>query len=236
LRDFWHLNSFDWLEELSVEELEKLRANSSSQAFEAGDVIFEPESEPHDLYLLESGIVRIYRISEEGNETTFGYVAPGEVFGELVVFGDFSRDSYAAATRSSRVLRVASETFRELLEARPELALVVVRQIGSRFKRIEKRVEHLVFRDARARVAQILIELAEDFGRDDEGQRVIEIDITQAELATLVGITRQTANSCLRELEVAEITGRRAKHIVVRDPERLKAIVDGSPPAASGAS
>ena len=71
MRDFWHLSSFDWLQELSIEEIEKLRANSSPHPYGAGEIIFEPSSDPHDLYLLVSGVVRIYRVSEEGNESSF---------------------------------------------------------------------------------------------------------------------------------------------------------------------
>lgn len=217
----WHLRSVDWLSELPAEDLEKLQSVSIARAYAASEMIFVPDSEPHELFVLERGLVRIFRLSREGAETTFGYVAPGEAFGELAVFGDYRRESFAQATRASRVWKIPGTAFRQLLTTRPNLVLAVTRQIGARFKRIESRVEDLVFRDARSRVAHILLELAEDFGREEAGLVVIGIDITQAELATLVGITRQTANGCLRDFENEGLTTRRGRHIVLKDPARL---------------
>ena len=77
----------DWLHELSTEEFEKLLGASVYREYAAGDTVFAPESHPHSLYLLERGLVRIYRISKEGSKTSFGYVASGEVFGEMAAFG-----------------------------------------------------------------------------------------------------------------------------------------------------
>jgi CRP/FNR family cyclic AMP-dependent transcriptional regulator len=223
VRDVWHLHDFDWLRELSSEETAKLRAASKSLGFARGETVFAPATHPHSLYLLEEGLVRIYRISEEGSETTFGYVVPGEVFGELAAFGDYPRESFAQAVQPSRVWRIPSAIFEKLVSARPGFGVAITRQIGARLKRIESRVENLVFRNVRQRVAQILLELMEDFGRADNGSgRVLDVDLTQSELATLVGSTRQSVNASLRELESEGLLGRSGKHIVVRDPAALR--------------
>jgi CRP-like cAMP-binding protein len=214
----------DWLSELPAEDIEKLQSASTTRQYAGGEMVFVPDSEPHELFVLERGLVRIFRLSRDGAETTFGYVAPGEAFGELAVFGDYRRESFAQATRPSRVWRIPGAAFRQLLASRPNLVLAVTRQIGARFKRIESRVEDLVFRDARSRVAHILLELAEDFGREDDGLTVLDIDITQAELATLVGITRQTANGCLRELEHEGLIVRRGRSLALKDSEGLGSI------------
>jgi CRP-like cAMP-binding protein len=222
LNDVWHLRSVDWLHELSMEEIGKLRGASVYREYAAGDTIFEPESHPHSLYLLERGLVRIYRISKEGSETSFGYVASGEVFGEMAAFGDYPRESFAQAVRPSRVWKIPGDVFRSLLAVRPELGFEITRQIGTRLKRIESRVENLVFRDARSRVASILLELASDFGRTSDGQVAIGVYITQGELATLVGSTRQTINAALREFEREGWIGHQGRHLVLLRPESLR--------------
>jgi len=224
LRDVWHLQNLDWMSELSEEAVGKLRAASVHRDYRAGETIFAPEPEPHSVYLLERGMVRIYRLSREGNETTFGYVAPGEVFGELAAFGDYRRESFAEATRDSRVWKIQASSFRQLLGAQPELAVAITRQIGSRFKRIESRVEHLVFRDVRSRVAHILLELAEDVGERDGDAIVLGLEFTQAELATLVGSTRQTVNAHLREFEAEGVVGRHGRKLAIVDKDALRAI------------
>jgi CRP-like cAMP-binding protein len=212
----------NWLQDLSPEDVEGLRGHSTHREYEPGATIFSPDSHPHSLYLLERGLVRIYRLSKDGAETTFGYVAPGEVFGELPVFGDFPRESFAATVQDSHVWKIPVGVFQTLIESRPGIALEITRQIGQRLKRIESRVENLVFRDVRARVAHILLELAQDFGKPANGGRELEVDFTQAELATLVGSTRQTVNESLRSLEEAGLIARQSRHLVIVKPEELQ--------------
>jgi len=230
--DFWHLHSFDWLGELSEDDLGKLRGASAHLEFPKGATVFAPTTNPHSVYLLERGLVRIYRLSEDGDETTFGYVAPGEVFGELAAFGDFPRESFAAAIRDSLVWKVPVEDFRDLLARRPSLVIEITRQIGQRMKRIESRVEHLVFRDARSRVAHILLELAEDFGRKEGDVTRIDVELTQSELATLVGATRQTVNASLRELEQDGLLRQAHRRIEILEPERLRKLAEAPADAA----
>lgn len=222
MRDVWHLHEFDCLRGLSSEETAKLRAASTCLDFGRGETVFAPATNPHSLYLLEKGLVRIYRLSEEGSETTFGYVVPGEVFGELAAFGDYPRESFAQAVQPTRVWKIPAELFQQLVSAKPGFGVAITRQIGARLKRIENRVENLVFRNVRQRVAQILLELMEDFGRPEEDGTRLDVDLTQSELATLVGSTRQSVNASLRELESEGLLGRSGKHIVVRDAPALR--------------
>jgi len=221
LSDVWHLRTLDWLRELAPEELEQLRRGSAHRDYGRDATVFTPDSNPHELYLLERGLVRIYRLSSDGNETTFGYVAPGEVFGELSAFGDFPRESFAVAVRPSRVWKIPVPRFQQMLQRRPAVVLEITRQIGQRMKRIESRVERLVFRDVRSRLAGTLLELSEDFGVPlGEGVK-LDIDVNQSELATLVGSTRQTINASLGELESAGLIERDGRRLVLLKPNEL---------------
>jgi CRP-like cAMP-binding protein len=229
VKDIWHLHRIDWMRELSVEEIEKLRSASVRLDVAHGHTIFAPESHPHSLYLLECGLARIYRLSESGAETSFGYVAPGEVFGELAAFGDYPRENFAVAVRDSLVWKIPASVFQALLGQRPDLVIEVTRQIGERLKRIESRLENLVFRDVRSRVAHILLELAEDFGREDGGGIELDVEFTQAELATLVGSTRQTVNASLRELETDGAIGRHGRHVVLIQLQKVRRMAASTP-------
>jgi CRP-like cAMP-binding protein len=223
MKDIWHLQDLDWLSELSTEEREWLRTISVRVSCEAGEIVFMPVPNPESVYLLESGLVRIYRLSEQGVETTLGYVQPGEVFGELAVFGDYPRESFAEAVEPSRVWKVPRQSFQPLVESRTGLAFGITKQIGARLKRIESRVENLVFRDVATRVKLILLELAEHFGiRHDDGSIELGVQVTQAELATLVGSTRQTVNSSLKDLTDHGLLGHQGRHLLILKPEELR--------------
>jgi CRP-like cAMP-binding protein len=157
-----------------------------------------------------------------GPEATLGYVRPGEVFGELEAFSDRPRESFAQAVRPSRAWRIPHEELRRLLAAHPGIAFRVTTQIGSRFKRIESRVESLVFRSLRSRMAFILLELAEDFSREDGDEVLIDLPLSQQDLATLVGATRQSVNACLRELRAARLIKYRKRRFALLDPAALR--------------
>jgi CRP-like cAMP-binding protein len=185
--------------------------------------VFAPTAHPHSVYLLETGRVRIYRVSESGTETTLGYVQPGEVFGEFAALGDYPRESYAEAAERCLVWKIPREHFQPLVESRPDLGTAISKQIGTRLKRIESRVEDLVFRDAHTRVVIALLELGDRFGHDDGAGRIrIGVQITQAELATLVGATRQTVNASLKELSRVGLLKRDRRRLVLTEPDKLR--------------
>ena len=82
--EIWRRHGFDWLAELSERDAERLLPRpSSSRQYARGETVFEPSVDPPNVYLLDTGLVRIYRLSAKGAEATLGYVRPGELFGEL---------------------------------------------------------------------------------------------------------------------------------------------------------
>jgi len=223
--EYWHLRNVDWLGSLSPEQSALLKRESTLRSYAPGEMIFTPAPNPSSVYLLEQGLVRIYRLSETGAEATFGYVSPGEVFGELALFGVAARESFAESVVQSTVRRVPRSLFARLLEARPEMVLAVTKQIGERMRRIESRVENLVFRDVRTRVARILLELAEDFGRPGGEGILIDIPLTQGELATLVGSVRQTVNETLRQFEQAGWLRYEGRQLLIVKRDELQRLV-----------
>ena len=231
MSDFWHLHGLDWLGSLSNAETRRLLESASSREHARGDTIFAPTPDPRSVYLLERGLVRIYRLSHDGDEATLGYVRPGEIFGELGAIAGYARESFAQAVRPSRVLRVPAKEFQRVLAEHPKIALSVTTQIGSRFKRIESRVENLVFRNLRSRIGHILLELAEDFGRrDDGGLHLIDLPLSQQDLATLVGATRQSVNACLGELRTLGLVSYRGRRFSIPDAAALRRALEAAAP------
>jgi CRP/FNR family cyclic AMP-dependent transcriptional regulator len=233
LDDFWHLHNFDWLRELSSAETAQLQKRSVCREYARGEMVFTPSSHPQSVYLLERGLVRIFRVSPSGSQTTFGYVNAGEIFGELAAFLDRPRESFAQAVQCSIVWRIAREALGKVIAAHPAIVAEVTKQVGTRLKRIESRVENLIFRDVRSRVACILLELAETFGRAESRGVTIDLPLSQEELATLVGATRQSVNATLRELRQEGFVARDRQRFVLTRPEALRHTLYRQSPAAS---
>jgi CRP-like cAMP-binding protein len=218
------LAKIPWLAVLRKDAWAALRARATRHEFAKGDTVFAPTPDPRSVYLLERGRVRILRLSADGNEVTLGYVAAGEVFGELPGFGDHPRESFAVARTESVVWKLPLEVFRELVSAHPSIAVEVTRQMGERLKSVESRVEHLVFGTVRSRLAAVLLELFDDFGRLDGDRRIIDLALSQGELATLIGSTRQSVNAAVNDLKERGVLRVEAGRTEIVDPAGLRAI------------
>ncbi|MCR8722701.1 Crp/Fnr family transcriptional regulator [Frigidibacter sp. ROC022] len=187
-----------------------------------GRTIFAPNPAPDAVFILETGLVRIYRLSEEGHEFTLNFVKPGEVFGEMAAFSDQPCDNFAQAIDRCIVLKVPVPAFSELLRSVPELCFSVTRQIVQRFKRVMIRTEDLVFRSVAARLADVLLMLNEDFGDELRGRRFIRVHLSQTELATLVGASRPSTNQAFKQFREQGLATFEKGHVVILDLERLR--------------
>lgn len=225
--ELWRLNGLDWLSELSKPDTECLLRVSTWQECARGETVFEPASSPRCVYLLHAGLVRIYRLSAQGAEATLGYVPPGEVFGELQAFSDRPRESFAQTIRPSRVLQMPAPELRRLMDRYPRIAIRIAEQMGRRFKRVESRVESLSLRSLHARICVILLELAEDFGRERDGTLSIDLPLSQRDLSTLVGASRQSVNECLRGLREKRWIAYRNRQWSLLDAPALQREIDG---------
>lgn len=204
-----------------------LHLPSLATSYARGAFVFAEGGPADCVHLLESGLVRRFRTAASGEEVTLGYVRPGEVFGEFMAAPGASQSSFAQALRRSNVWRIPRQTFANAVAEDPTLGLDLLRQVDAWRRRIERHVVDLAALGARARVARALLELADDFGVEEAGAVALELPMTQGELATLVGMSRQTVSTELGALAREGLICRRARHVEIDHPERLRAIADG---------
>jgi CRP/FNR family transcriptional regulator len=203
----------------------------AARLYGRGEIIFSPGAEHQSVHLLDCGLVRVFRLSASGAETTFYYVSPGEVFGtESLLAGD-GEENFAQAVTPSRAWHVPSGRFAEAALRDGSVLRELARQLGRRLKRAEDRIEDRVFRDVEARVARVLLELAERFGTSsDSGWMRLDLPVTQSDLATLVGSTRQSVNASLRRLEDAGWLAREGRRDLRLLPEALRDVANATLP------
>jgi len=228
VNDHWHTPRVDWLRTLPAAAVKALRQVSSVRAYEAGQSVFGPSRDPQQVYVLEDGLVRIFRMTPAGAEFTLGYVRPGELFGEVSVLGDNPRESFAQAKVASRSLSIPRAAFLAMLRAHNPVLYSVTKRIAQRVIALGSRAEDLIFLDARGRLARLLLRLADEHGRRDDRGLAIGLPLTHGEIATLIGTSRQTVSLLLRELTDGGLVARRGRHLVLPKPAGLEAIV---PPA-----
>jgi CRP/FNR family cyclic AMP-dependent transcriptional regulator len=201
---------------LSEAELKAVAAHGVERAFPKNMVLVSEGDTTDSLYVILSGRVRIYASDEDGHEVVFGTQGPGEYFGEMALDGE-ARSASVITLEKSRLLVVPAQQLRELIAANPQFALNVMKKLISRVRTLTANVKSLALMDVYGRVAHLLLELAEQ--KDDA--LVIEERLTQQEVASRVGASREMVGRILKDLSDGGYLSLHRNRIVInrRPPE-----------------
>jgi CRP/FNR family cyclic AMP-dependent transcriptional regulator len=198
-----------------------LRANMSEVMLERGDSLFH-EGDPGDrLYVVIEGKIKLGRTSVDGRENLLAVFGPGEMFGELSLFDPGPRSATATALGETRLLALAHDDLKPVLAGRPEVAASMLQVVARRLRRTNESMADLVFSDVPGRVAKHLLDLAKRFGVPSEEGVHVAHDLTQEELAQLVGASRETVNKALADFASRGWLRLEARAVVLLDLERL---------------
>ena len=207
---------------LSDEDAQALLQRMSRARIERGDVLFE-EGEPGDrLYVITSGKVKLGRRSPDGRENLLAVLGPGEMFGELSLFDPGPRTATATAVAETQLIGLGNEQLSQLLGAHPRIAGTLLAALARRLRRTNENLADLVFTDVPGRVAKALLELSQRFGRPVEDGVMVAHDLTQEELAQLVGASRETVNKALADFAGRGWLKLEARAVTLLDVERLQ--------------
>ena len=162
--------------------------------------IFHPGDPADDVYLLESGVVKLSVESPEGREAILGFQHPGDLFGELAVIDDGPHDHLAEAYEDSTIWTISRTSFQSLMQDSPALAQELITLLALRVRMYRTRVREILHQSAHARVANTLLHLADRHGVKDADGVVIPLRLSQRDIANFVGLTRETVNFILKDL------------------------------------
>src|SRR5690606_30985582 len=152
-----------------------------------GDVIFAEGERGDRLYIVGSGKVKIGRKSPDGRENLLMVAGPSDMFGELSIFDPGPRTSSATAVTEVRAYTMDRPALREWIAKRPEIAEQLRRVRGRGLRRTSSARAGVIFADVPGRVAKALLQLARPFGSQESGLLRVTRDLTQEEIAQLVG-------------------------------------------------
>jgi CRP/FNR family cyclic AMP-dependent transcriptional regulator len=189
--------------------------------FPRGHVIFA-EGEPGDrLYIIISGKVKIGRRYADGRENLLTIMGPSDMFGELSIFDPGPRTSTATTITEVRAASMDRDALRAWIADRPEIAERLLRVLARRLRRTNSNLTDLIFIDVSGRVAKRLLGLAQRFGTREGGAMRLTHDLTEEELAQLVGATRETVNKALADFAHRGWIQLEGKSLLICDSERL---------------
>ncbi|HZN20478.1 MAG TPA: Crp/Fnr family transcriptional regulator [Micromonosporaceae bacterium] len=186
-----------------------------------GDVVFN-EGEPGDsLYIVLSGKLKVGRRAADGRQNLIAVMGPSDMVGELSLFDPGPRTATATAVTDTRLARLRKQALRPWLTDRPEIAEQLLRVLARRLRRTNDALADLIFTDVPGRVAKNLLQMAGRFGTRDGGVLRVTHDLTQEELAQLVGASRETVNKALADFASRGWLRLDGKSVIILDPERL---------------
>jgi CRP/FNR family cyclic AMP-dependent transcriptional regulator len=210
--------------ELPADNLKLLEASLRRRTFRDGEIVFCQGDPGHCLYIIENGRVRIYVLGPDGREISVNIYATGDVFGELAILDGLPRSASAVALVRTETLVLYRDDFLEHLRAFPEITYNLIFILSTRLRHTTDYAESLAFLDVRTRLARELLRLAERYGTPTKSGVEIELGMTQTDLASLIGTSRETLNRTLNRLRDENIIKMAGRNVELVDIEKLQDI------------
>lgn len=219
------LSSLPLFAGLEAEQLDQIAQRVQRRTFALGVTLFHQDMPGTMLYIIQSGSVRVISIGRTGQELTLNVLGPGEIFGELSILDGHQRSATAITLAPTVVWLLSQTDLREFMREYPAMNQAMIQILVERVRSTARRLEAMTFQDVLGRLAFELLTLSERNGQPcDEGVE-ITIPLTQVDLASMVGATRESVNkavSVLRTQGLIEVDGTRW---IIQDPAGMQQIL-----------
>ena len=198
-----------------------LRESMSAVKVAKGQILFKEGDAGDRLFVVVEGKLKLGTSSGDGRENLLSILGPGDMFGELSLFDPGPRTATATAVVDSRLLALANDQVIGWVTAHPQVSLQLLGRLAQRLRKANDVLSDLVFADVPGRVAKAIIELGERFGTKKDDGLHVNHELTQEELAQLVGASRETVNKALADFASRGWVKLEPRAVVVLDYERL---------------
>jgi CRP/FNR family transcriptional regulator len=192
------------------------------RTYKQGEMLIRADDDPQGIFCLTKGYVRQYIISDLGMELTLNILQPISYFPMIWAINSTPNVYYYEALTSVEVGRAPKQQVIEFIKDKPGLILELMSELLKRYTESLTRIEHLVFSDAYRRVISVLIYLAQHFGEKSGNHIVVKHRFTHQDIATLVGVARETVSIELTKLAKSELVEFVDRAMIFRDLTKLK--------------
>jgi CRP/FNR family cyclic AMP-dependent transcriptional regulator len=218
----WYFESVNLYHILCPHKVKKMGDKHEFIRYKKDQFIYVPEDAASTIYLIVDGRIKIGHYLEDGKEVVSSILTTGEIFGELALAGEDTRKDYAQAMCEAVICPLTIEELRELMFENKELSFKILKLIGLRLMKLERKLELLVFKDARTRIIEFLKDTAAWKGKKVGFETMIPTKLTHKDIASLTGTSRQTVTTILNELKEQNLINFDRKKILIRDIDKLQ--------------
>ncbi len=219
----WYFESVNLYDTLCPHKVKTMAERHTFNYFKKDQFIYFPDEPAQYIYMIAEGRVKIGHYLDDGKEVVTSILSTGEIFGELALAGEEKRRDYAQAMDDkTTVCPLSIEDLKQLMWENKELSFKMLKLVGLRLMKLERKLELLVFKDARTRIIEFIKDSATWKGKKVGYETLIPTKLTHKDIAALTGTSRQTVTTILNELKEKNLINFDRKKILVRDLENLK--------------
>lgn len=218
----WYFENVNLFKILCPHKLKDLGEKHEFQHFKKNEFIYFPNEHARYIYMISDGRVKIGSYTDDGKEIIKSILGTGEIFGEMVLTGEETRSDFALAMdKETTICMISLEDMKNLMAENKEFSLKVYKIIGLRMRKLERKIESLVFKDARTRIVEFIHEAAAWKGQKVGFETMIKTKLTHKDIADLTGTSRQTVTTVMNELKDKNLINFNRKQILIRDLAKL---------------
>jgi len=217
-----HIARVPLFEGLPPEQIEDLAMIVTDQTFGKGEAIFSEGEDADGFYVVITGRVKIFKLSADGKEQILHFFGPGEPFGEVPVFTGQHFPASAEVMEESRVFFFPRKSFVDLIKRNPSLALNMLAILSKRLRRFAALIDDLSLKEVPGRLAAYLLYLSDQ----NKGAKVLELAVTKAQLASLLGTIPETLSRILGKLSSQGLIESDGRRIRIMDREGLRDLAE----------
>ncbi len=218
------LRGVDLFQSLSLSDSEQLAASLKHRSLKKGEALFRKGDEGTSLYIVKSGSVKIVLPSALGDEVAPAILSKGDFFGEMALLDGMPRSADVIALEPSELLALNQKDFLAFLKGNEAAIQSILAYLSMRLRKTDDLLENAHFLNISTRFARRLVELSEKYGYQKEAGMPVQIDLhlTQRDLASIVGATRESINKELKTLREKGLVNSEGNILQILDLERLK--------------
>lgn len=208
--------------ELSDDQLYQIAKLVRDRNYQRGQFVFIEGEPGQSLFVLKRGLIKLTKRSEDGREHILHFVHPGEIFAEVVLFGDGSYPATAEVQQESVIGAIANTEMEQLIKDNPEIAVSMLHIMSRRLRIAQDRAMNLALNDVRRRLIYVLLDLATENGSKTSKGIEINLSLTNQELANMVGTSRESANRIINDLKKNGALEINRQQIIILDRQKLR--------------
>ncbi|MCL5433221.1 MAG: Crp/Fnr family transcriptional regulator [Patescibacteria group bacterium] len=208
--------------DLLTKELENFFSKYKNIKYKKGDVILRPEDIPSGVIYIKSGYIKLYSVSDQGNELTLNIFKPHTYFSMMWAISDIKNSLFFESMTDVEVLRAPKEEFIKFIKSEPEILFDLTRRLLIGLDGILSRMDYLLLGDAHNRVTSTILSLVERFGLKGEDGIILGVPLTHKDISNLAGLTRETTSIELKKLSDKGIIINKNQQLIVKNIAKLK--------------